>query len=55
MHYELSIVNSCIPVAMEEHVGKLSVVEGEEEDETCVTLVLHGEDHTLGNIVMFDV
>ena len=32
-----------------EHVGKLSIVEGEEHDDLCTTLVLHGEDHTLGN------
>ena len=32
----------------EEHVGKLSIVEGETHDDLCTTLVLHGEDHTLG-------
>ena len=32
-----------------EHVGKLSIVEGDEHDDLCTTLVLHGEDHTLGN------
>ena len=31
-----------------EHVGKLSIVESESHDDLCTTLVLHGEDHTLG-------
>ena len=33
---------------MEEHVGKLSIVENETHDDFCTTLVLHNEDHTLG-------
>ena len=31
-----------------EHVGKLSIVESETHDDMCTTLVMHGEDHTLG-------
>uniref|UniRef100_A0A6I8RDR9 DNA-directed RNA polymerases I and III subunit RPAC2 n=1 Tax=Xenopus tropicalis TaxID=8364 RepID=A0A6I8RDR9_XENTR len=53
--YTLEFFGVTVPLSEAEQVPSLERVQAQGNDESCVTFVLHEEDHTLGNSLRYMV